>query len=391
METEMAGQRPPATAGATPWIVGRRRWTGQWRQVALVGLPLAYLVYVFISVTQNSSGGGQVAGYAILAAFAACWLAAPLLISQDTPGLPFWGYFGILLALSVAGLPFARAAGFVTFVYLTMLVVGRLGVRSAPAVAAFSLAALLVPISVPSWHVSLGQSFDDVTPVAIPVLAVATFAILHALRQNMALAEARAELAELAADNERMRIARDLHDLLGHSLTTITVKAGLARRLGAADPARAVSQIAEVEELCRQALADVRSAVSGYRDVTLAGELARGRELLRASGIDADLPTATDLVDPAHQELFGWAVREGLTNVVRHARAHSCTVLLSPSSVEIVDDGAGDPLGHGLVRAGNGLSGLRERAATAGGTVDAGPRPAGGWRLRVTLATGGGL
>jgi two-component system sensor histidine kinase DesK len=239
--------------------------------------------------------------------------------------------------------------------------------------------------------VSLGASFDDVTPVAIPVLAVATFAILRALRQNMALAEARAELAELAAENERMRIARDLHDLLGHSLTTITVKAGLARRLGSADPARAVSQITEVEELCRQALADVRSAVSGYRDVTLAGELARGRELLRASGIAAELPTATDVVDPAHQELFGWAVREGLTNVVRHARAHSCTVLLSPSAVEIVDDGGGDPRADGLMPAGNGLSGLRERAAAAGGTVDAGPRQAGGWRLRVTLAGGGGL
>jgi two-component system sensor histidine kinase DesK len=391
METEMAGQAPPPTAYAAPGVVGRRRWIDGRRQIAMIALPLAYLVYVVISVTQNSRGGDRVAGYVILAAFAACWLAAPFVISDCTPGPRFWGYFGILLVLSLAGLPFARAAGFVTFVYLTMLVVGRLGVRSAPLVAVFSVAALLVPVEVRSWHVSLGKSFDDVTPVAIPVLAIATFAILQALRQNMALAEARAELAELAAENERMRIARDLHDLLGHSLTTITVKAGLARRLGSADPASAVSQIAEVEELCRQALADVRSAVSGYRDVTLAGELARGRELLRASGIAAELPTATDLVDPAHQELFGWAVREGLTNVVRHARAHSCTVLLSPAAVEIVDDGTGDPVADGLVPAGNGLSGLRERVAAAGGTVDAGPQQAGGWRLRVTLAAGGGL
>jgi two-component system sensor histidine kinase DesK len=389
METEMAPQAPPPTGA--PWVVGHRPWTDGCRQIAIVALPLVYLVFVVISVTENSHGGGRVAGYAILAAFAACWLAAPLVIKDHTPGSRFWGYFGILLALALAGLPFARAAGFVAFVFLTMLVVGRLGVRSAPVVAAFSVAALVVPVAVRSWHVSLGASFDDVTPVAIPVLAVATFAILQALRQNMALAEARAELAELAAENERMRIARDLHDLLGHSLTTITVKAGLARRLGSADPARAVSQITEVEELCRQALADVRSAVSGYRDVTLAGELARGRELLRASGIAAELPTATDVVDPAHQELFGWAVREGLTNVVRHARAHSCTVLLSPSAVEIVDDGAGNPRADGLMPAGNGLSGLRERAAAAGGTVDAGPRQAGGWRLRVTLAGGGGL
>jgi len=381
----MVNDVPLATPGEADWLASQRQWADGWRPVALVALPLAYLIYVVISVTENSRGADQVAGYAILAAFAACWLAAPLLITPQTSGRAFWAYFGILLALSLAELPFARAAGFVAFVFLTMLSVGRLGRRSIPLVAAFSVAALVVPTVIPSWHVSLGASFNDVTPVAIPVIAIVTFAILQVLRGNQALAEARAELARLAAENERMRIARDLHDLLGHSLTTITVKAGLARRLGPADPAQALGQIAEVEELCRRALADVRSAVSGYRDVTLAGELAHGRELLRASGIAAELPTATDIVDPAHQELFGWAVREGLTNVVRHARASCCTVRLSRSAVEIVDDGTGEPAPEGAVPPGNGLSGLRERASVAGGRVDAGPLQAGGWQLRVTL------
>jgi len=381
----MVNDVPLATPGEADWLASQRQWADGWRPVALVALPLAYLIYVVISVTENSRGADQVAGYAILAAFAARWLAAPLLITPQTSGRAFWAYFGILLALSLAELPFARAAGFVAFVFLTMLSVGRLGRRSIPLVAAFSVAALVVPTVIPSWHVSLGASFNDVTPVAIPVIAIVTFAILQVLRGNQALAEARAELARLAAENERMRIARHLHDLLGHSLTTITVKAGLARRLGPADPAQALGQIAEVEELCRRALADVRSAVSGYRDVTLAGELAHGRELLRASGIAAELPTATDIVDPAHQELFGWAVREGLTNVVRHARASCCTVRLSRSAVEIVDDGTGEPAPEGAVPPGNGLSGLRERASVAGGRVDAGPLQVGGWQLRVTL------
>jgi two-component system sensor histidine kinase DesK len=258
------------------------------------------------------------------------------------------------------------------------LTVIRLGARSAPIVAAMALAALLIPVVVRSWHVTLASSFGDVTPVAIPIVALTMFAVLQVVRGNRALAEARAELARLAAENERTRIARDLHDLLGHSLTTITVKAGLARRLGEADPARAVSQIAEVEELSRRALADVRAVVSGYRDVTLTSELARGRELLRASGITADLPTATDMVAPAYQELFGWAVREGLTNVIRHSRASSCAVRLSPSCVEVTDDGIGS-----AAPPGNGLRGLRERAADAGGTVDAGPLRPKGWRLRV--------
>jgi two-component system sensor histidine kinase DesK len=344
----------------------------------MLGVPLVYLIFVVISVRQNSYGTAAIAGYVLLAVFAACWLVTPFVLSEHTSGLRFWAWYALLVALTAAEIPFARAAGFVLCVFLTLLTVARLGARSAPIVAAMALAALLVPIAVGPWHVSLAKSFADVTPVAIPVVALAMLGVMQVVRANRALAETRAELARLAAENERIRIARDLHDLLGHSLTTITVKAGLARRLGPTNPAGAVDQITEVEELCRKALTEVRAAVSGYREVTLASELARGRELLRASGITAELPTATEVADLAHQELFGWAVREGLTNVIRHSRARSCTVRVSASCVEIIDDGHGSDAPPG-----NGLSGLRERAAAAGGGVDAGPARPAGWRLRV--------
>ncbi len=374
-----------ASPAEAQWLASQRRWIGGWRRVLLAAIPLVYLIFVAASVAENSHDAGQVAGYALLAAFAVCWLAAPLLFSPASPRGGFWPYYALLAGLFVAELPFARAAGFVLCVFLTILTVGRLGVRSAPIVAAFALAALLVPVAISSWHVSLRASFDDVTPVGIPIAGLVVFAMLEVIRGNQALAGARAELAQLAAENERIRIARDLHDLLGHSLTTITVKAGLARRLGAGDPAQALGQIAEVEELSRQALADVRAAISNYRDVTLAGELARGRELLRASGVTADLPTATDVVSPAHQEVLGWAVREGLTNVARHAHASTCAVRLSPSGVEITDDGVGS-----AAPPGNGLTGLRERVVAAGGSVDAGPLQPAGWRLRVSLGADGG-
>jgi two-component system sensor histidine kinase DesK len=101
--------------------------------------------------------------------------------------------------------------------------------------------------------------------------------------------------------------------------------------------------------------------------------------------VAADLPSAVDIVDARHHELFGWVLREGLTNIVRHAHATSCAVLLSTSSVEIIDDGVG-----GAPLAGKGLAGLRQRVSAAGGRVEAGPRDPNGWRLRVSLGTEAG-
>jgi two-component system, NarL family, sensor histidine kinase DesK len=374
-----------ASPAEAEWVASQRRWTRGWRKYLFVVLPLLYMIYVGGAVAQNSRGAAAVAGYLVLAAFCGTWLVAPALLSAEGSSTRYWIFFAILAVLFVAELPFARAAAFVMCLFIVMITVARLGGHSVPFVVALALAALIVPVAVPSWHVSLAESFADFTPLAIPVVALVTFAVMQVLRGNQALAEARAELARLSAENERMRIARDLHDLLGHSLTTITVKAGLARKLGAVDPGRANQEIGEVEALARRALSDVRAAVSNYREVTLAGELAAGRELLRAAGVAAELPGAIDDVDPTYQELFGWVVREGLTNVVRHAHASSCAIRLSAFSVEIVDDGVGGSEGPG-----NGLSGLRERVMAFGGIVDAGPLEPKGWRLQVTLSPSGG-
>ncbi len=381
-----ADARPPGPYHVR-WDASQKAWTAGWRLVATRAVALVYLLYVVGAIRQNAHGVAAVLGYVGLVAFAAGWLF--VMSPFFAPTVRFWTLYGILAALLVLELPLAHAGAFVLAVFLTISIVARLGARSFPVVAVLALASLLVPPAIPSWKTSIGTAFGDVTPVAIPVVALGIFAIMRILQNNHALARAQAELASLAAENERFRIARDLHDLLGHSLTTITVKAGLAARLGEADPARARQEIAEVETLARQTLGDVRAAVASYRDVTLAGELATGRQLLRAVGITADLPRAVDMVDPAYQELFGWVVREGLTNIVRHAHASSCAIRLSASGVEITDDGVGGASLAPGARAGSGLSGLRERVAAAGGVVDAGPLQPRGWRLQVRLAPAG--
>jgi two-component system, NarL family, sensor histidine kinase DesK len=364
--------------GGNPWAAAERQRLKGWRRAVLILVPLIYVIYVGGAMAKYSHGVGAVEGFSVLAAFCVCYVALAILEARGkATAWSFWLLSGLLLVLFIAELPFAHAAAFVLCLYLTMIAVARLGVRAAPVVVALTVAAIVVPVAVGSWHDSLSSAITDFTPIAIPVVAVVTFAVVRSVRSALELAETQ---AALATENERNRIARDLHDLLGHSLTTITLKAGVARLLSEHDAHRAAQEIGEVERLSRQALTEVRAAVSSYRDVTLAGELARGRELLRASGVTANLPTATDMVDTADQELFGWAVREGLTNVAQHARATTCTVSLGPSELEIRDDGVGGPAAWG-----HGLSGLSERVAAADGTVEAGPIAPRGWRLRVAL------
>jgi two-component system, NarL family, sensor histidine kinase DesK len=213
------------------------------------------------------------------------------------------------------------------------------------------------------------------------------------------LNEARAELARTAVAEERLRISRDLHDLLGHSLSLIALKSELAGRMIEADPQRAAREIAELEAVARHSLAEVRQAVTGYRQPSLAAELAAARRMLASAGIDCrvDAPVSYDL--PLEVDaLLAWAVREASTNIVRHSGARhagiTVTVTGTSAGAEVTDDGAGPPAGRGTLTAdgdsepgaaGSGLAGLAERAARLGGTLLAGGGRNGGFRVRVTV------
>ena len=267
----------------------------------------------------------------------------------------------------------AHQDGLVGLVFLAASAVMTLPGRPAFLLTILSLVAIhTVPRLVPGW-----TGIDDLS-VSVVLAALAVWGLRQLLMSNRALHAAQDEVAALAVDRERERIARDMHDILGHTLTVVAVKAELAGRLVELDAARAQREIGEVQALARSALADVRSMVAGTREVTLTAELAGARQALDAAGIAAEVPNAADEVPDRLRPLFAWAVREGTTNVIRHAAARSVRISLSPEELVIDDDGRGPAGGHG-----HGLTGLAERARSVGAVVDAGPGPTGGYRLRV--------
>jgi two-component system sensor histidine kinase DesK len=202
-------------------------------------------------------------------------------------------------------------------------------------------------------------------------------------RMNRRLRKANEEIEHLAKVAERERIARDLHDVLGHTLSVIILKSELAGKLIDRNPEEAGKEIREVETISRQALSDVRDAIRGYRSQGLGAELALAKSTLETAGVVVQCDAATSLKLPAVQEsVLSLAVREAVTNVVRHAQARTCQLRLEQRNgscrLEIQDDGRGGPNLEG-----NGLRGMRERVEMLGGTLDR--DTAAGTRLVITL------
>jgi two-component system sensor histidine kinase DesK len=248
---------------------------------------------------------------------------------------------------------------------------GSLGFVGPPRVAVRWLLLVVALIGVESW-------LADVPPWGwIPgvlfslVIGAANIHFGEAMRTQRALNLAHDEIARLAQLAERERIARDLHDLLGHTLSLITLKAELAGRLVARDPGAAAVEIREVERISREALAEVREAVRGYRGGGLAVELANARLALGAAGVELREDIAPLRLPAGVETVFALALREAVTNVVRHAGARHCRVALSQSArgeevvLEVSDDGRG-----GAAAEGAGLAGMRERAAALGGRLE---------------------
>lgn len=224
-------------------------------------------------------------------------------------------------------------------------------------------------------------------------IGIMMFAFSQQIQATARLQEAQGEVARLAVVEERERFARDMNDVLGHTLTVVTVKSELARKLVATEPERAETELGDIERMTRSALADLRSAVAGYREMSLDTELAAAQAALTAARITPHLPTSAAVVEPGLRELFAWVLREAVTNVIRHSRATHCWVAIDRRSLAIGDDGRGGAAEHppagspdaarrqGVV--GSGLDGLARRAEQAGATFTVEPGAEGGTTLTV--------
>ncbi len=315
-------------------------------------------------------------------------LYAKTLLAQPTQAMR---YALAMVALAMVLMPWYPSA-------LSYFVFGcvMLRMQSRESLPAYLLRLLLLNAAVIGWGSWLGYPWQALA--WLPLVTGTIGVIVHFDRRNSeqdhALRLSHDEVRRLAATAERERIGRDLHDLLGHTLSLVALKADLAGRLlrQEADPAALASarhEVADVSRIAREALAQVRSAVSGIRAAGLAGELASARLLLECDGVRLDCACDGDGLDgavlPADVEsALALTVREAVTNIQRHARARSASVAVTAEGGEVVltvdDDGRG-----GTLVAGNGLDGMRQRLEALGGSLRLEARPGRGTRLQARL------
>jgi two-component system sensor histidine kinase DesK len=290
-----------------------------------------------------------------------------------------------LLAL-LAAIALGTGIGYGSYWYLLFILVSMSCAVALPApgpamLGFFGATAVLTVIASHDPHVSSYASSAAMSGFIVWLMRrlFGTISMLQQVRQELALT---------AVADERLRFARDLHDLLGHTLSLIVVKSEVVRRLAHSDPDAAAREAADIETVGRTALTEIRQAVSGYREQSLAAELEQAQRALTAAGVGVIVRTSGAPYPQAVDVVAGWLVREGVTNVIRHSHARRCDIEIRRVGDEIVatvqDNGIGAGTGFS---AGNGLAGLTERAESIGGRVTAKPGRF-GFRLEAVMPAG---
>lgn len=370
------GEDPDRAPGAhcgddavRPWTFWRAMQNRLWMYVlGLVFLGLA-LPSIFDDVTTSSDAAYRIGTLVVI-----CLLYAGSAVVADASLRVRWVYLGLFLAALAATIPYNGGNVFTLGVYVSVMIACLIPWRQARwALLGWTTVSLVAALAQLSWLIFalavLGLFFG---------LGTGGGAETGRLAERLNRSQQRNAVLAVAA--ERERIARDLHDILGHSLTAIAIKSDLAHRLVDRDPAAAKTQLGEIEQVARQALADVRTTANGIRQVRVAVEIASARSVLLAAGVQASVPTTVAPMSDRASETLGFVVREAITNAIRHARATNVTISTGPTWVQVADDGVG--LGHGH---GSGLAGLRERVEAVGGTLTVTGGPEDGTTVRADL------
>lgn len=392
--TQTTNNEQPKTSGAS------RRKPLPFAWTLFTAVWLLFPIGFVIQALRTDLSPVQVLAFLVsMAAFVAVFVWLMLRYPFPDTGLTLWELrwrIGLLTILAALALYFelvysggAPGDAPYRFMYVVIAAAVVLPTRHAAwAVAAVTVFAGAVYGVRSGWD-AVAANWGNLIPFAL--IGIGMILVSRLVITVRELQAAREEISRLAVAEERLRFARDLHDLLGHSLSQITLKSELAGRLMPAIPEakRAAKEIRDIEGVARKSLSEVREAVAGYRLPTLDGELTGAREMLESADIACRIEGKTGVLPGTTEAVLAWVVREGVTNVIRHSRASRCEIRLTRSNgevhAEISDDGLGSKPEHDGVSTGSGLSGLTERIARNGGDLEAGPLLEGGFRLRASL------
>jgi two-component system, NarL family, sensor histidine kinase DesK len=390
--------RQATTAKRVPYWepAGQRGVAARAAGYGFTGVWLLYLIAPLVDLfTGHYSALYQWGGLAIIVAFSAIYLFA----------VPNWAYapryslpaVAALAALAITASLLYGGAGASTLWIFVSAASGLLILNRRAAVAAVLASGACYTIFCLTGHVDSEDFLINLMPTVLVGLGM--IGLRRQFQLTAELARARGEVAQLAASEERLRLARDLHDLTGQSLSMITLKSELAAKLlrrlpDGGDRDRALAEAQEVAAVSRQTLHDIREAISGYRRPTLAVEIITARSALESAGItthdDAELTLLSGTFDPDVEAALAWCLREAATNVIRHSGARNCHVSLSRRAgglcLEVRDDGPGRESGAeaGREHSGTGLRGMSERLSALGGHLEVRPS-ARGFRLLASV------
>ncbi|HEX5693716.1 MAG TPA: sensor histidine kinase [Arenimonas sp.] len=343
-------------------------------------VTLAYLVFVFLPLAFAPIGAARL----LVASAVAIAVFLPLHFGfyRAHPSLRPWLVFGVA-AMGFGLVPF-NPGGHTFLIYACGMAGAAFRPRIAVAVAAGLMALLAAEFLWLMPRTALALAWSGMSAIIGGLVLAGALYSREKSRRNAELRLTQQEVARLAAMAERERIGRDLHDLLGHTLSLVAIKSELAGRLVENDPAAARRQIGEVETVARQALAQVREAVVGIRATGLLAELAAARLALLSADVRLDQHIAPVDLTPEAESVLALGLREAVTNILRHARAGRVEVELSADAagvrLGISDDGRG-----GAIEPNTGLAGMRERLAALGGELAFDSMPGAGTRLVLSL------